>query len=325
MCSRIEYETGTGTFITGRGMDWNDPTAKTRLWSFPKGMSKDGGTGADPLVWNSQYGSVVASFYDAGSADGMNEAGLVANLLYLAESDFGDAAVAGKPTISLGAWAQYFLDTFATVAEAVDAMQDPPFTVIAPVLPNGRAATMHLCLSDPTGDSAIIEYLDGEPVIHHGPEFRVMTNSPIYEQQLALNAYWDLIGGDNMLPGTISAADRFVRLSYNLKASPKFEDREMAVAAVFSQMRAIGVPLGMADPDHPNISATLWRAVSDHDARRYYFESTIKPAVFWIDIDNVDLTPGASPMMVDVNGPKALAGEISGELEAAEPFKWLGA
>ena len=31
MCSRIKYETGTGTFITRRGMDWNDPTAETAL------------------------------------------------------------------------------------------------------------------------------------------------------------------------------------------------------------------------------------------------------------------------------------------------------
>ena len=322
MCSRIEYETGTGTYITGRGMDWNDPTATTRLWTFPKGMKQDGGVGPDPITWTSEYGSVATSFYDAGTADGMNEAGLVVNMLYLAESDYGDPDRTGKPTLSLGAWGQYFLDRFATVKEGVDAMQDPPFTVVAPLLPNGRAATMHLCLSDPTGDSAILEYIDGQLVIHHGPEYR---NSPIYEQQLALNAYWDLIGGNNMLPGTISAADRFVRLSYALKSSPKYEDREMAVASVFSQMRAIGVPLGMADPVHPNISATLWRAVSDHDAKRYYFESTIKPAVFWVDIDKVDLRPGAPATMIDVNGPKVLSSEVSAEFEAADPFTWLGA
>jgi penicillin V acylase-like amidase (Ntn superfamily) len=191
--------------------------------------------------------------------------------------------------------------------------------------PGGRAATMHVCRSDPTGDSAIFEYIDGELVIHHGPEFRVMTNSPIYEQQLALTAYWDLIGGNNMLPGTISAADRFVRLSYFLKSSPKYKDRDMAVASVFSMMRAIGVPLGMEDPDHPNISATLWRAVSDHDAKRYYFESTIRPAVFWVDLDKVDLKPGATPKMIDVLEHKGLAGEVSGAFEPAEPFKWLAA
>jgi penicillin V acylase-like amidase (Ntn superfamily) len=28
-------------------------------------------------------------------------------------------------------------------------------------------------------------------VIHHGHDYKVMTISPVYEQQLAVNAYWD--------------------------------------------------------------------------------------------------------------------------------------
>lgn len=191
---------------------------------------------------------------------------------------------------------------------------------MAPILPNGRAATAHLSLSDASGDSAVLEYLGGELVIHHSPEYRVMTNSPVYDQQLALNAYWDLIGGKNMLPGTISAADRFVRLSYALKSSPKFTDRTMAVASVFSQVRAIGVPLGMEDPDRPNISSTLWRAVIDHDARRLYFESTIRPSVFWVDLDEVDLQPGADVTRLNVLDPEQLAGEVSSKFQTAEPY-----
>jgi len=325
MCTRIKYETGTGAYIIGRSMDWNDPNLITNLWVFPKGMARDGGTGENPVKWTSKYGSVGASFYEAAMVDGMNERGLVVNNLYLAESDYGDAAKTGKPTLSIGAWAQYFLDNFATVAEAIEAMKDDPFTVVAPVLPNGRAAAGHMALSDPSGDSAILEYLDGKLVIHHGPEHAVMTNSPTYEQQLAINAYWDLIGGDRMLPGTINAADRFVRVSYFLKSSPKYKEPVMAVASVFSQMRAIGVPLGMEDPDHPNISATLWRTVADHDARRYYFESAIRPSVFWVDLDNVNLEPGASVMQLDTLSSKVLAGEVSAEFEPAEPFKWLSA
>ncbi len=169
---------------------------------------------------------------------------------------------------------------------------------------------MHLSVSGAAGDSAILEYIDGELVIHHGSEYRVMTNSPIFDQQLALNTYWDLIDGDRMLPGTINAEDRFVRLSYYIKTVPKFEDRQMAVAAVFSMMRAIGTPLGMEDPDHPNISATLWRTVTDHDAKRYYFESAIRPAVIQVDLDKVDLAAGATPKKIDVLGPKALASEV---------------
>ena len=142
-CSRLVYETGAGAYLTARGMDWDDPTASTALWVFPRGMERDGGIGTNPIEWTSRYGSAICSFYGAATADGMNEKGLVANVLYLAESDFGDAEASGKPTLSIGAWAQYFLDNYATVNEAVGAMDDAPFAIIAPVLPNGRAAAVH--------------------------------------------------------------------------------------------------------------------------------------------------------------------------------------
>jgi choloylglycine hydrolase len=150
-----------------------------------------------------------------------------------------------------------------------------------------------------------------------------MTNSPVYDEQLAINSYWKLIGGNRFLPGTINAADRFARVSYFLESSPKYEDREMAVASVFSQMRSIGVPLGMADPDHPNISATLWRTVHDHDAKRLYFESAVRPSVFWVDLSSFDLTEGAEVKMLDVFGPEILAGEVSAKFQKAEPLAWL--
>ena len=98
----------------------------------------------------------------------------------------------------------------------------------------------------------------------------------------------------------------------------------MAVASVFSQIRAMGVPLGMEDPSHPNISPTLWRAIADHDAKRYYFESTIEPSVYWVDLDKVDLAAGAPVMMLDVRRDD-LAGEVSDEFEPSEPFAFIGA
>jgi penicillin V acylase-like amidase (Ntn superfamily) len=324
-CSRVLYETGTGTYLTGRTMDWADASAKTALWVFPRGMKRDGGVGSNPIKWTSKHGSVVTSFYDAGTADGMNEKGLVANLLYLNEADFGEVGGSGRPTLSVGAWAQYFLDNYATVREAVDAMANPAFAIIAPPLPNGKAAGLHLSLSDATGDSAILEYIDGKLVIHHGSQFTVMTNSPTFDQQLALNAYWEQLGGNNFLPGTISAADRFVRLTYNLKASPKFKDPELALASVFSLIRAISVPLGMTDPDRPNIAMTLWRTVAEQKERIYYFESVIFPAVSWVDMNKVDLAEGAEPKVIPIERGKAIAGEVSGAFQPATPFKWLGA
>lgn len=323
MCTRILYETGSGSYITGRSMDWSDVEMPTDLWVFPRGMDRNGGTGSDAVTWTSTHGSVILSIYDLATSDGLNEVGLAGNMLYLAESDFGDPATRGKPTISAGAWLQYMLDKFATVAEAVAAMRDDPMTVISANAPNGKPATVHLALSDASGDSAIFEFVGGALQIHHGRDYRVMTNSPVYDQQLAISAYWNLVGGQHFLPGTINAADRFARASYNLKSSPKFADRRAALAAVFSQMRAISTPLGMSDPDKPNISSTLWRSVIEHEARRYYFDSVINPVVLWVDLDALDLSPEASSMKIRLNAPQDTGGDIAGRLAPAEPFEFL--
>ena len=104
----------------------------------------------------------------------------------------------------------------------------------------------------------------------------------------------------------------------------KFKDRRSAVAAVFSQMRVIGVPFGTTHPDLPNISSTLWRTVIDHDARRYYFDSAVNPSVIWVDMEKVDLNPGAQPRKLRLGVPgDDLAGDVSSELQPAEPFKFL--
>ncbi len=85
-------------------MDWLEDL-HSDMWIFPRGMERDGGIGKNSIKWKAKYGSVIISGYNAASADGMNEKGLVANLLYLAESDFGD--LNGKPGLSFGAWVQY--------------------------------------------------------------------------------------------------------------------------------------------------------------------------------------------------------------------------
>lgn len=322
-CTRILYETGTGTYITGRSMDWSDTTAAMDFWIFPQGMERNGGVGKGSITWNSRYGSVIISIYDAATSDGINEVGLVGNLLYLAETDYGDAATRGKPTISVGAWLQYFLDNYATVAEAVQVMKTDPITIISTNLPNGKPADAHIALSDPTGDSAIFEYIDGDLRIHHGKEYTVMTNSPVYGQQLALNTYWSLIGGNNFLPGTISAADRFARASYALESSPKFKQRRDAIASVFSQIRAISVPLGMSNPSKPNIASTLWRSVIEQDTKRYYFESVINPSVMWVDLDKVNLDSGAKVMTLELDIPENLSGDVVSAFKPSAPFKFI--
>lgn len=90
-----------------------------------------------------------------------------------------------------------------------------------------------------------------------------MTNSPIFEQQLALNSYWKEIGGTVMLPGTNRASDRFVRASFYTHAVPITDDIRVATAAAFSIIRNCSVPYGISTPGQPNISSTIWRTLAN--------------------------------------------------------------
>jgi len=112
-------------------------------------------------------------------------------------------------------------------------------------------------------------------------------------------------------------------MSWNLGAAPKEKDPRLAVATAFSLIRSISVPLGLADPNKPNIAATIWRSVSDLGARRYYFESAYSPSVFWVDIAKLNLAPGAKPSKLDLSGRPILAGEVSDKFVEAKPFEFL--
>jgi choloylglycine hydrolase len=332
-CTRTLYVGDDHTVLTGRNMDWKEDM-RSNLYLFPAGIARDGASGPNSLRWSAKYGSVIVAGYEAGTTDGLNEKGLVANLLYLAESDYGTPKPKG-PFLSISLWAQYVLDNFATVDEAVEALRAEPFSMLAPTLPNGSAAALHLSISDATGDSAIFEYVGGKLVIHHSRQYNVMTNSPVFEQQLALNEYWKGIGGLTFLPGTNRAADRFARASFLIDAIPKKRDPNyiegvpeqnfayQAVASVLGVQRAVSVPLGITTPDQPNISSTIWRTVADQTDLIYYFDSATRPNTFWVKLDKADLKPGAPVKKLTVAHGEVFSGEVSGDFKPAESFKFL--
>ncbi len=324
MCTRVVY-LGTGErIVTGRSMDWKFEIG-TNLWALPRGVKRTGNAGPDSAAWTSKYGSVVATGYDICTTDGVNEAGLAANLLWLAESQY-PSNTGDRPAVALSLWAQYVLDNFATVAEAVAALTATPLRVVTAEVPGQhRLATLHLAISDATGDSAIVEYIDGEQVIHHGKQYQVMTNSPIFSKQLAITEYWQQIGGTVMLPGTNRAADRFVRAAFYIDAVPKTADPVEAVAAVMSVVRNVSVPYGITTADEPNISSTRWRTAVDHTSLRYFFESALSPNTFWVELANLDFSEGAPAKRLDLgDGEKTVyAGDASAKFEQAEPFAFL--
>jgi penicillin V acylase-like amidase (Ntn superfamily) len=185
---------------------------------------------------------------------------------------------------------------------------------------------VHLSISDATGDSAIIEYIGGKQVIHHNRKYQVMTNSPTFEKQLAMEEYWQEIGGTVFLPGTNRAADRFARASFYINTIPKDQSPELAVASVFSVIRNASVPYGITTPGQPNISSTRWRTVADQKRLIYFFESALTPNVFWVEMKGIDFSEHGQVMKLDLGKEQShiFVGNAAKDFKVSAPFKFLG-
>lgn len=161
-------------------------------------------------------------------------------------------------------------------------------------------------------------------MIHHDPSYTVMTNDPIFEEQLAINEYWKGIPGNIFLPGTNRAADRFVRASYYVKSILQTDDTRIAVAGAFSVIRQCSVPYGISTEGFPNLSTTRWRTVSDQKNLVYYFEDALSPNAIWVDLKKLDFSKTGKIKKLALDNKQIYAGETSSQFTESKPFVFQG-
>ncbi len=222
-CTRAIYVANeeTKSIFTVRSMDWSDPNISTSLWASPRGSERTSAGESDegyPHTWKSQYKSLVVCNYNKSATDGINEEGLVANLLFLPQANYThDENSQEKPRLTITALAQYVLDNYATVKAVVEGLKQQPFFLVTSKLAVAKLNPktnefevyfkpigLHLSVSDSQGDSAVFqyveEYVDGkktgksELVVYYVPEeeedknketITVLTNN-LYTKQLEL-------------------------------------------------------------------------------------------------------------------------------------------
>ena len=307
MCTRIFWADNKQAPVVCRTMDWaisDEPD----LWSLPPGLTRGGGA-PGLLEWTSTYRSVALSMWRGGTCDGMNEKGLGAHALYLDVSEWEPADE--RPGVSNLLWVQYILDSFATVAEVVAAAPD---VRIVSFDFRGRQMGCHVAVEDPSGDSAILEPLDGKLVVHHGRHYPVMANSPSFDEQLENLARYRPFGGELPPPGDIASLDRFVRANYFLHYLPEPATVEEATARVFSLANNVAVPAGSPYADHGGVYPTWWTSGANLAERLFYFWSVESPNLTWVELDKL-----VSPDVQALN-PRAvgLAGDITDRFEPAD-------
>ncbi len=319
-CSRVLWASPDNQVFVGRTQDWTEK-ANSAFRVYPRGLERTGAVAQNPYKWTTKYGSLVLSAYDSGTHEGVNEKGLAAHALYLAgETDFGKRDPK-RQAIGVMQWVQYYLDNFATVAEAVEAQKNSGLQIEPLILPNGFPTLVHVSLSDKSGDSAVIEFIGGKPKVYHDKRFTVMTNEPTYDKQIENLKQYRTFGGDKPLPGERTPSDRFVRAAYYANGLPKPANPGEGAAYMFSVIRNISVPFGLGDPDKPNIASTIFRTVIDLTGGRYYFESTYAPNVVWVDYSKLDFSKGSGERELQVEKKIfSLNGDVTSQLQPASPF-----
>jgi choloylglycine hydrolase len=143
----------------------------------------------------------------------------------------------------------------------------------------GIKATVHLAVEDATGDSAIIEYIPGgKKTVYHSREYRIMTNDPSYDQQLAYRATFNFD---------------------NATRHPEPKNTREAIGGILAIARNVSVPFGAPNRAPGSLYNTEYRTAIDLTNRQYFFELTTSPNVIWMDLSKFDLTEGSPVLLLD--------------------------
>jgi penicillin V acylase-like amidase (Ntn superfamily) len=163
-----------GRHVFGRNYDW--VTGNGMIMVNARNVFKTSFMPGDgkAISWASAYGSITFNqFGKEFPHGGMNEKGLVIELMWLNETRYPDAD--SRAPLNELQWIQYQLDKCATIDEVIASDKQVRIN-------RTGAAPLHYLVADASGKAATIEFIDGKMVVHQGNQltYPVLTNT-IYE------------------------------------------------------------------------------------------------------------------------------------------------
>lgn len=318
-CSRILYKGNDSLLIVGRSLDWKTPIP-TNIYVYPRGMAKVGHNLPGAVSWVSKYGAVYAVGYDGGITEGMNEKGLVVNGLFCKGSVYSNDTNVGRAPMSLAMFVGWLLDMNATTDEAVAVLREHNFTISGATFDGGTVSALHWGITDASGKSAVVEFVDGNINIYEGDDIIAMTNDPTYPQMQAIEAYWAKKGGTHTLPGTVSSPDRFVRGVFFDNNVSKTADPDLGLSIIRSILFNVSVPYTYTVQGEGNVSSTQWRSFANIRDLRYYFDIVTNPGIYYVDLNQINLRKGAPVLKIDTSKSSDYLGDVTKRLIPSAPF-----
>ena len=234
-----------------------------------------------PAEWISLYGSVTFNQYGREyPMGGMNEAGLVVEVMWLAGTRFPDTD--DRPSLGELPWVQYQLDTSRSVEEVLES--DGRIRISA------DSAPIHFLVSDASGRSAAVEFLNGKMVAATGEilPYSVLANDT-YADSLRYLKKHEGFGGMLDIPDTERSLDRFARAC-------------SGVAAYMGEKNSdpVDYAFGILD-DVRQVQGTMWSIVYDVGNRAVFFKTKTKPALKSLVFSDFDFACGTPVRMINMN------------------------
>jgi choloylglycine hydrolase len=314
-CTGITIKPKDGSIIVARTLEFAaDITSSIII--VPRKQDYVGSTpnGKPGLRWKSKYGVVGANAFGLPMIlDGMNEKGLDVGLFYFPGYAKYQQVKADELGKVLAPWELgiYLLSTCADVNQAVAAAKS---AVVGDVVQKnmGMVPPVHYVVTDATGNSVVIEYLDGQLKVFANP-LGVITNSPSYDWHMTnLSNYINLsvsnvpkldVAGTEFksfgqgtgmlgLPGDFTPPSRFVRAVAFSKTALPVETAQQGVLQAFHILNQFDIPKGAArgtDNGQKVVDYTLWTSAADLKNLRYYFRTYDNSRIRMVDLKAVDL------------------------------------
>lgn len=278
-CTWFDFRNDPGDCFIGRTMEWPGDL-KGEITVVPR----DYALGSV----KTKYGFVGVSHAGSGFSDGLNEQGVACSALWLDESEYAEKKE-GAHNVSelLG----YVLGNTKSVDEAVAFIKANSFyTSDTPVVP-GLALKLHFAITDASGRSVVVEFINGKTVIHEN-KIGAMTNDPRYEEQLK---NWSKYEGKPFNEDTFEAFDlspkgRFCRMAALNVTQAKVPTDAAAVNRAWSMINTVDLPQGVLYwrwvSNHPQF--TSYSVVDDLKNRVYYFRTYDNYDIRKIDLSKID-------------------------------------
>lgn len=312
-CTGITLKPKDNSLIVARTIEWGGSEMTNLYTVIPHGHTQRSfvpGGQKDGLEFTATYGYVGLAVEEPEYVvEGMNEAGLVAELFYF--PGYGqyveyDPAYADQ-TVSDFQLVSWMLSEFATIDQIRDAIGDIRIVGIDP-----RSSTVHWRITDFTGRQVVLEIIGGVPHFYENT-LGVLTNAPGFEWHMTnLNNYVNLkpgtagptkLGniemtafgsGSGMLgiPGDVTPPSRFVRAAFYQSTAVPQQTAYAGVMQAFHILNNFDIPVGVEFPigqvpvNMP--SATQWTAVIDMTGRKIYYRTMYNSVIRSIDLKTID-------------------------------------